>query len=122
MNKEDMTMNMGAMQDMMKGMMKNMGGMPDMCAKMMQQMAGAFSGSSDAAPSSTSEIGGLFDEWSRTVGEEIVAFIKEKGKASLPDIAAKLKISEESTLFFIVRLAREHKVTLGEIQVRPHGA
>lgn len=122
MNKEDRTMNMGAMQDMMKEMMKNMGGMPDICAKMMQQMPGAFSGSSNAAPSSTSEIGGLFDEWSRTVEEEIMAFIKEKGKANLPDIAAKFKVSEESALFFIARLARERKVTLGDIRVGPQGA
>jgi hypothetical protein len=85
MNKEDRTMNMGAMQDMMKDMMKNMGGMPDMCAKMMQQMAGAFSGSSNTAPFATPEIGGLFEEWSRTVEEEILAFIKEKGKTSLPE-------------------------------------
>lgn len=122
MNREDRTMNMGAMQDMMKDMMKNMGGMPDMCAKMMQQMAGAFSGSSNTAPFATPEIGGLFEEWSRTVEEEILAFIKEKGKTSLPDIAATLKLSEESTLFFIVRLARERKVTLGEIRVEPRGA
>ena len=63
------------------------------------------------------EVRGLFEEWAKAVEEEILAFLKEKGKANPSDISAKLSISEESALFFIGKMAREGKITLGEIRI-----
>lgn len=104
---------MGMMQDMMKGM----GGMPDMCMKMMKQMTDPVTETESTTSFATPEIRGLFEEWVKILEEEIMAFVKEKEKTNLSDISAKLKISKESTLFFIGKLAREGKLTLGEISV-----
>ncbi|HEY3278613.1 MAG TPA: hypothetical protein VGJ94_18495 [Syntrophorhabdaceae bacterium] len=114
METHDTKMGMGTMQDMMQNMMKGMGGMPDMCTKMMQQMMGS---NSDASSLATPEIKGLFEEWVRTLEEEILAFVNEKGKTTPSELAAKLKISEDSTLFFVGKMARERKLTVGEIGV-----
>ena len=108
-------MNIGMMQEMMNKMIKTTGGMPDMCAKMMQQIADPANKNENIS-FATAEIKGLFEEWVKVLEEEIMAFVKEKGKADLSEIAAKLKISEESTLFFVCKLAKESKLTLGEIR------
>jgi hypothetical protein len=117
MKQEETRMGMGMMQDMMQNMMKGMGGMPDICMKMMQQMAGSVTETAGIAFFATPEIRGLFEEWARALEEEIIAFVKEKQRTSPPDIAAKLKISEESVLFFIGKMAREGKLIIGEIRV-----
>jgi hypothetical protein len=113
MKNEDTRMGMGMMQDMMKGM----SGMPEMCIKMMQQMTGSLTETAGIAFFATPEIRGLFEEWARALEEEIITFVKEKQRTSPPDIAAKLKISEESVLFFIGKMAREGKLIIGEIRV-----
>jgi len=113
-----MGMGMGMMSEMMQNMMKGMGGdMPEMCMKMMQQMSGSVAEASNIAALATPEIRGLFEEWARSLEEEIITFVKEKGKANPSDIAAKLKISEESALFLVGKLAREEKLVIGEIGV-----
>jgi len=119
MKEEEKKMGMGTMQDMMKNMMKESGGMPDMCMKMMQQMTGSVNETAKIASFATPEIKGLFEEWVNILGEEILAFVKERGKTNLSDIAAKLKISEESAVFFVGKLVREGKLALGEIRVAP---
>ena len=113
MKNENDKMGMGMMQDMMKGM----GGMPEMCMKMMQQMTGSVTETASTASFATPEIRGLFEEWARALEDEIITFVKEKEKTSPPDIAAKLKISEESVLFLVGKLAREGKLIIGEIRV-----
>ena len=117
MNKEKADTRMGMMGEMMKNMMSESGGMPDMCMGMMKQMTGTMEETANIMFFATPEIRGLFEEWVKVLEEEIIAFVKEKQKTSLSDIAAKLKISEESAVFFIGKLAREHKLTLGEIRV-----
>jgi len=115
--KMGMGMGMGMMQDMMQNMMQGMGGMPEMCIKMMQQMTGSVTEAAYIASFSTPEMRGLFEEWARSLEEEIITFVKEKGKANPSDIAAKLKVSEESVLFLVGKLAREGKLAIGEIRV-----
>ncbi len=121
---EEKTMGMGMMSDMMQTMMQNLmkggaisGGMTDMCIKMMEQMRSFMQESTYASSYATNEIRGLFEEWLKNVEEEIIGFVKEKGKASPEDIASKLKVSKESTLFFIGKLAREGKLSIGEIAI-----
>jgi len=111
-----MGMGMGMMSEMMQNMMKGMGGnMPEMCMKMMEQMAGSMNESVKATSYATPEMRGLFEEWMQNLEEEVTAFVRDKGKATPSDIAKKLKISEESTLFLVGKLAREGKLTIPEI-------
>jgi hypothetical protein len=85
--------------------------------QMDQQMAGAVTESASMASFATPEVRGLFEEWAKAVEEEIVAFLKEKGSSEPSEIAAKLKISEESALFFIGKMAREGKLKIVEVKL-----
>jgi hypothetical protein len=85
--------------------------------QMGQQMAGAVTESASMASFATPELRGLFEEWTKAVEEEIVTFLKEKGSSEPSEIAAKLKISEESALFFIGKMARGKKLKI--IGVKP---
>ena len=107
----------GRMEDMMQNMMKGMGAMPEMCMKMMQQMTGTGNESAGIASYATAEMQGLFEEWARALEEEIMAFVKERQRVTPSDIATNLKISEESVLFFLGRMARAGKLVIGEIRV-----
>jgi len=60
----------------------------------------------------TPEIRGLFEEWAKAVEEEILGFLKEKGSSEPSEVAMKLKISEESALYFIGKMARERKLKI----------
>jgi hypothetical protein len=80
--------------------------------QMGQQMAGAITESASMASFATPEIRGLFEEWAKAVEEEILGFLKEKGSSEPSEIAAKLKISEESALYFIGKMARERKLKI----------
>ncbi len=121
MKTEEPKMGMGMMSEMMKNMMQNMmkesGSMSDMCTKMMEQMMGSMSESARVASYDTPEMKGLFEEWLMNLEAEVIDFVKEKGKATLSDIAEKLKISKDSIIFLIGKLAREGKLTIGEIKV-----
>jgi hypothetical protein len=80
--------------------------------QMCQQMAGAVSESASMASFATPELRALFEEWAKAVEEEILGFLKEKGSSNPSEIASKLKISEESTLFLIGKMAREKKLKI----------
>ncbi len=119
MNKESARMGIGPMGEMMKGM-RGMRGMSDVCAKMAEKMAGSaagIAGPADFVPSATPELSGLFEEWVKMLEEETLSFVKEKGTTSVSDIAAKLCISEDSVLFLVGKLARERRISIGEIRV-----
>jgi hypothetical protein len=82
--------------------------------KMSQRMAGAIDEtqvkSSSAAPDATAEINGLFEEWLRTVEDEILEVLTKEKSLKPPGIAAKLKISEKSINFFIDKMKKERKL------------
>ena len=80
--------------------------------RMSQQMAGAVTESASMASFATPEVRGLFEEWAKAVEDEIVAFLKEKGSSEPSEIAVRLKISEESALYFIGKMAREKKLKI----------
>ena len=86
--------------------------------QMGQQMAGAVTESASMASFATPEVRGLFEEWARAVEEEIVGLLKNKGTSDPSEIVAKLKISEESALFFIGKMAREKKVRITGIMLK----
>jgi hypothetical protein len=113
MKNENKRMGMGMMEDMMKGMMKGAGSMPEMCMKIMEQM---MDSATDTANLASSEMKGLFEEWLKILEGEIMAFVKEKEKTSPSAIAAHFKLSQDNVLFLIGKLAREEKLTIGEIR------
>lgn len=116
MKNENTTMQMGMMEDMMQTMMKRMGGMPEMCMKMMQQTAGV-GGEAKTGAFDSPEMRGLFEEWERSLEQELMKHVKESGKTTPSDIAAKLKISQEIVLLLVGKLAREGKLTISDIRV-----
>jgi hypothetical protein len=82
--------------------------------KMSQRMAGAIDEtrvmSSYVAPDTTPEISGLFEEWLRTVEDEILEILKKEKSLKPSGVAAKLKISEKSVNFFIDKMKKEGKL------------
>ena len=112
MKNENAKMGMGMIEDMMKGA----GGMPEMCMKMMQQMTSADEGANGGGFASP-EMRGLFEEWERSLGEELIKFVKESGKTTPSDIAAKLKISQDTVLLLVGKLARDGKLIIGDIRL-----
>ncbi|HVP79308.1 MAG TPA: hypothetical protein VMV04_15595 [Thermodesulfobacteriota bacterium] len=82
--------------------------------KMSQRMAGAidetqvksFSVPSDA----TAEINGLFEEWLRTVEDEILDILSKEKFLKPSGVAAQLKISEKSVIFFMDKMKKEGKL------------
>jgi hypothetical protein len=112
MKNENAKMGMGMMEDMMKGE----GSMPEMCMKMMQHMTSAGEGA-NAGGFASPEMRGLFEEWERSLEEELIKFVKDSGKTTLSDIAAKLKISQDTVLLLVGKLARDGKLILGDIRV-----
>jgi hypothetical protein len=82
-----------------------------------QQMAGAITESASMASFATPEVRGLFEEWTKAVEEEIYGLLKDKESVESSDVAAKLKISEESALFFIGKMAREKKIKITGIKL-----
>ncbi len=85
--------------------------------QMGQQMAGAITESASIASFATPEVRGLFEEWARAVEEEIVGLLRDKGTSEPSEIAAKLKISEKSAVFFIGKMAREKKIKITGIKI-----
>jgi len=82
--------------------------------KMSQQMAGAIDEtqikSSSASPDATAEINGLFEEWLITVEEEILEILSKDESLKPSGIAAKLKISEKSVIFFMDKMRKEGRL------------
>jgi hypothetical protein len=85
--------------------------------QMSQQMAGAVADTGETMSFATPEIKGLFEEWVKTIEEEILGLVKEKGSSVPSEIAAKLKISEESVIFFLGKMAREKKLKITEVSL-----
>ena len=81
-------------------------------------MAGAITESNSIASFATPEIRKLFEEWVTMVGEEVLHFVAEKGPKNPSEIAASLKISEESAIFFIAKMAMEKKIKISGVEKR----
>jgi len=111
--------------EMMQKMMREGGSPMEMMQKMMgegfspmemcRQMTEAVTRTSDMAAYATPELRGLFNDWLEQVEEEVIAFVKATGNAHAKDVADKLKISLESAVFLLSKLARE-----GKLEVSAH--
>ncbi len=103
---------------MMRQMMEKMGGgggdfNP---AAMCQAMMSSVGKSAELAAYATPEVRTLFEEWARSVQDEVMATLKSRGPLDLAALGAALKISPESALFFLGKLVREGKASIGEIR------
>jgi hypothetical protein len=82
--------------------------------KTSQRMAGAIDEtqvtSSSVTPDATAEINGLFEEWLRTVEDEILEILNKEKSLKPSGIAAKLKISEKTVNFFMDKMRKEGKL------------
>src|SRR5512135_84407 len=106
------------MPSMMREMMERMGagGGGFDPAAMCQAMMTSVGKSAELAAYATPEIRTLFEEWARSVQDEVLATLKSRGPLELEALAAALKISPESALFFLSRLVREVKATIGAVR------
>ena len=84
--------------------------------KMSQRMAGTIDEtrvkSFSVTPDATAEINGLFEEWLRTVEDEILEILNKEKSLKPAGIAAKLKISEKSVNFFIDKMKKDGKLKM----------
>jgi len=82
--------------------------------KMSQRMAGAIDEtqvkSFSVTPDATAEINGLFEEWLRTVEDEILEIFSKEKSLKPSAISAKLKISEKSVNFFMDKMKKEGRL------------
>ncbi len=104
------------MPSMVRQMMEKMGGGGDFNpAAMCQAMMTSVGKSAELAAYATPEVRTLFEEWARSVQDEVLATLKSRGPLDLTALAGALKISPESALFFLGKLVREGKATISSI-------
>lgn len=106
------------MPSMMRQMMEKMGGGAGRDfdpAAMCQAMMSSVGKSAELAAYATPEVRTLFEEWARSVQEEVLTTLQARGPLDLTALAGALKVSPESALFFLARLVREGKATITRI-------
>lgn len=110
---------MGKMSDEEKeGMMGFMGGETGMNfsgfnpMELMQKMMAAMTQTSEIATFATPEVRQLFEDWVQQVDEEILNHIKDGGSTDPEQIAAYLKISKNSAIYFLTRLAQKGSISI----------
>jgi len=84
----------------------------DMCRKMM----GAMTEGAQTTRFATPEVRGLFDEWAAEIEEEMLQFTEESGEVDVDKAADHFKLSKESTIYFLTRLAQKGKIKFGSRQ------
>lgn len=106
-----MGMNMG--KRMMKDMAEKESTPWEMCREMTQSVNKAAEMGSYATP----EIRALFEDWVGEVEKEILEFISSSEHVEPKEIGEKLRLKEESVLFFISRLAQRGKIRISGVQL-----
>jgi FeoC like transcriptional regulator len=103
------------MPKMMGQMMAGIEGFDPMA--MCQAMMTSVSKSAEMAAYATPEVRALFEEWARSVEEEVGAALNEAGRLGLDQLAARLKISPESVMYFLARLVKAGTVSASDVKV-----
>jgi hypothetical protein len=88
-----------------------------MCQAMMTSVGAA----AEMAAYATPEVRTLFQEWARSVEDEVLAVLKARGPLDLTGLAGALKISPESALYFLGKLVRHGRATISQIQAAGPG-
>jgi hypothetical protein len=114
--KPPMAEGMGMPPMMQSTMEKMMGGMGDFSpAAMCQAMMTSVGKAAEMAAYATPEVRTLFEEWARSVEEEVLATLKARGPLDLASLAAALKIGPASALHFLGKLVHDGKATISGI-------
>ncbi len=103
------------MREAMRSMMGAGGGDLNPAA-MCQAMMSSVGKAADMAAYATPEVRTLFEEWARSVEEEVLGVLRSRGPVDLAALAAPLKISPESALYFLGKLVRDGKARIGAIE------
>ena len=60
----------------------------------------------------TPEIQTLFEEWARQLDSEVLGLVESEKEMVIDAMAAQLKITRDSLIFFLIRLARQGNIDL----------
>jgi hypothetical protein len=102
---------------MMREMMQKMGAAGELSpAAMCQAMMTSVGKAAEMAAYATPEVRTLFEEWARSVEAEVLEVLRARGPLDLAALAGALKIGPESALYFLGKLVREGKATIGAIR------
>ena len=93
-------------REMMKGMMGEGFNPMEMC----RGMVGSVTKSAEMASYATPELRALFEEWLGQIEAEILVYLEGRETVGPEEVAEKFKLSKESGIFLISRLAREGKI------------
>ena len=101
-------------QEMMKGMMGEGFNPMEMC----KGMIGSVTKAAEMATYATPELRALFEEWLGQIEAEIIEFLG-KGEAVTPEaVAEHFKLSKESAVFLISKMARAGKIKISAEQIK----
>lgn len=95
-------------REMMKGMMGEGFNPMEMC----RGMVGSITKSAEMATYATPELRMLFEEWMAQLEAEVLEFLKGREAVVPEDVAGHFKLSKESAIFLLSRLAREGKIKI----------
>lgn len=85
---------------------------------MSQEVLSAVSQSYELATYSTPELRGLFNDWMFAIEREIIGFLEGRGKVDPDEVAEHFKLTKESAIFVLGKMAREGKITMQASQRR----
>ena len=69
----------------------------------------------DIAKYATPELRTLFEDWLIQLEDEIISFAKDRDKITPDDVAAEFKISKESAIFVLSKLAQKNRINIDGI-------
>lgn len=80
--------------------------------EMSKEVLSAVSQSYELATYSTPELRGLFNDWVQAIEDEIIDFLKDHEKVNPDEVAEHFRLTRESVIFVLGKLAREGKIKM----------
>jgi len=79
---------------------------------MSKEVLSAVSHSYELATYSTPELRGLFSDWVQAIEGEIIDFLKDRENVDPAEVAEHFKLTLESAIFVLGKMAREGKIAM----------
>ena len=86
--------------------------------EMSKEVLSAVSQSYELATYSTPELRGLFNDWVQAIEGEIIDFLNERQNVDPVEVATHFKLTQESAIFVLGKMAREGKISMQASQRR----
>ena len=80
--------------------------------EMSKEVLSAVSQSYELATYSTPELRGLFNDWVQAIEGEIIDFLNERQNVDPAEVARHFRLTQESAIFVLGKMAREGKITM----------